>query len=531
MKNRKLTFLIILGFVLFLSVVWQLNKRKSPTQSFDKAKEKELALTGEELAKVHCAACHPFPEPSLLDKKTWVNSVLPPMGSYFGIKEHHGMYGHRLVLREPELNQLPETRAQIRMMDEQIIPSEDWEQILCYYHYHAPEDIMEGVSMPKIKGTLQYFKARSMKHPAMKGMRPQTTCVKILPSSASIAFASYRSPDLRFANKEMKLTRVVRDLPGITDIEQISDGTLIFNSIGTLKPTEKKQGKLIKHQKNSVELATGLHRPVSSKPFNANGDQLSDFLICEYGHYTGRLSWLETLPNQSHKKHLILEKANPVAAHPCDADGDGDTDIYALFAGGSEGIWLFSNDGKGSFTGKELVTFAPTMGSNALKVVDIDLDGDLDLLHVAGDNDDTSKTLKPYHGLRIYLNDGQQNFALSQHYPMHGAYQAEATDFDLDGDIDIALCSQFPDYHNHPEQSFIILMNEGELNFTARSHVATHGYRWTVMDAADIDADGDTDIVLGSMLVDDNTWLNPGPSTLHKWNNAPEILFLENTTK
>lgn len=531
MKNRKFTFVLILGLVLFLTVVWQLNKQKSSTKSFDKAKEKELALAGEELAKMHCVACHPFPEPSSLDKKTWVNSALPPMGSYFGIREHRGMYGNRLILREPELRALPETRALIRMMDEQIIPSEDWEKILCYYHYHAPQDLMAGITMPKVVGNLRNFQAHSMKHPAMEGVRPQTTCVKILPDSQSIAFSSYRSPDLRFTNKYMQITRVNRDLPGITDIEQTPDGAMIINSIGILKPTEKREGKLIKHNGRSVVLASELHRPVSSKPFDANGDKLSDFLICEYGHYTGRLSWLETLPDKSLKKHLILEKANPVSAHPCDADGDGDTDIYALFAGGSEGIWLFLNDGKGDFTGKELVTFLPTTGSNALKVVDLDLDGDLDLLHVAGDNDDTSKILKPYHGLRIYLNDGQQNFSLSQHYPMHGAYQTEAADFDLDGDMDIALCSQFPDYRNHPEQSFIILMNEGELNFTAKSHVATHGYRWTVMDAADIDADGDTDIVLGSMLVDDHTWLNPDPNTLKKWNNTPEILFLENTTK
>ncbi|MEJ7588884.1 MAG: hypothetical protein WKI04_15115 [Ferruginibacter sp.] len=36
------------------------------------------AMTGKELSEVHCASCHLFPEPGLLDKSTWKTSVLLP---------------------------------------------------------------------------------------------------------------------------------------------------------------------------------------------------------------------------------------------------------------------------------------------------------------------------------------------------------------------------------------------------------------------------------------------------------------------
>jgi Dihaem cytochrome c len=41
---------------------------------------------GEELAKVHCASCHAYPEPALLPVDMW-EKVLPDMGHFMGIYE------------------------------------------------------------------------------------------------------------------------------------------------------------------------------------------------------------------------------------------------------------------------------------------------------------------------------------------------------------------------------------------------------------------------------------------------------------
>lgn len=44
-----------------------------------------LNLTGAQLAQAYCRACHAFPDPSLLDKQTWKNGVLPQMALRLGL--------------------------------------------------------------------------------------------------------------------------------------------------------------------------------------------------------------------------------------------------------------------------------------------------------------------------------------------------------------------------------------------------------------------------------------------------------------
>ena len=61
----------------------------------------------------------------------------------------------------------------------------------------------------------------------------------------------------------------------------------------------------------------------------------------------------------------------------------------------------------------------------------------------------------PKEPIRIFENDGKNNFHQSWSYRIHGASQAEAVDFDKDGDLDIAAIAFFPDLKKHPQESFI----------------------------------------------------------------------------
>src|SRR3954463_5970956 len=42
--------------------------------------------SGEELAHAYCSSCHAFPEPQLLDRRTWQNGVLPQMAPRVGVR-------------------------------------------------------------------------------------------------------------------------------------------------------------------------------------------------------------------------------------------------------------------------------------------------------------------------------------------------------------------------------------------------------------------------------------------------------------
>lgn len=60
--------------------------------------------------------------------------------------------------------------------------------------------------------------------------------------------------------------------------------------------------------------------------------------------------------------------------------------------------------------------------------------------------------LKPYHGIRIFQQNSEGNFIQSWFFPIYGASQAAAFDFDQDGDLDIAAISFFADFDNHHDE-------------------------------------------------------------------------------
>ena len=114
-----------------------------------------------------------------------------------------------------------------------------------------------------------------------------------------------------------------------------------------------------------------------------------------------------------------------------------------------------------------MLSFSPLNGSQYIELADFNKDGFDDLIYVCGDNADRTPFLKPYHGVYIFQNDGDFNFKQSWFYQLNGAYKAIPRDYDLDGDLDIAAIAFFPDYLHYPEESFVYLENNGNLNFTS----------------------------------------------------------------
>jgi hypothetical protein len=146
--------------------------------------------------------------------------------------------------------------------------------------------------------------------------------------------------------------------------------------------------------------------------------------------------------------------------------------------------------------------FPPIYGSTYFEPADFNADGHPDILYSCGDNADyTGNTLKYYHGVYIYLNDGNNRFTQRYFFPQHGTIKAVARDFDRDGDLDIAAISFFPDLKNQPGESFVYLENKGNFSFAPYTIEAVSEGRWMTMDAGDIDGDGDDDILLGSMIL------------------------------
>jgi hypothetical protein len=166
-----------------------------------------------------------------------------------------------------------------------------------------------------------------------------------------------------------------------------------------------------------------------------------------------------------------------------------------------EGIYWLKNEGSGRFKEMPLLQWPPSWGSTSFQVVDLNGDGFLDILATNGDNGDFGTVrapLKPYHGARIYLNDGHLHFTEHRHFPIQGAYKAIAADFSGTRRLDIVVSSFFPDFAHHPEDSLTLLVKQSDGEWLPVVLPEGQWGRWFVMDAGDLDGDGVPELVAGS---------------------------------
>jgi hypothetical protein len=191
------------------------------------------------------------------------------------------------------------------------------------------------------------------------------------------------------------------------------------------------------------------------------------------------------------------------------------------------GIYYLENKGGGSFKETPLVKFPPVYGVSYFEMIDINKDGFLDIVMSNGDNWDLSRVKKRFHGVRILLNDKLNHFKESFFFPMYGASKAVARDFDGDGDLDIAAISFYDDLAK-PEQAFIYFENTGNMQFAPTSTPEAANGKWLTMEVADIDKDGDTDIVLGSFIY---TFSEMTQLLLKGIEHFPQLLVLRNNKK
>ena len=102
--------------------------------------------TGEGLAKAYCGTCHLFPEPSLLDKVTWKERVLPDMGWRLGIREPGDD-----PYAEMEKDEANLVKALNLFPDKELLPLKDWEKIVAYYLEKAPDNPLPQKNRPSLR--------------------------------------------------------------------------------------------------------------------------------------------------------------------------------------------------------------------------------------------------------------------------------------------------------------------------------------------------------------------------------------------
>lgn len=479
---------------------------------------------GSDLAKTHCQICHLLPDPSLQDKQTWEKHTLPWMSTKLGIKkvDFGKIPGGRLVQEANILAKVP------------MLTSNDWTAICRYYIATAPSTPLPQGKRPKIEMDLeeQFTVIRAPFHLA----NPMTTLVKIVPGSGVFFVGDSVRRALYMLDHD---GRQISSLPlGNPPVAlQIRPEGLYLTLIGYVAPSDDPIGRCLfipngeqGFQRPEI-LVDQLPRPVDTQIADLNADGREDLVVSHYGNFIGRFSWYEKLANGKYREHILRNQPGALCSYVCDFNKDGRPDIIVLMAQAQEGVFLYTNQGHGEFKETVLLRYPPAWGSSYLEVADFNGDGYPDLLVVNGDNAEYPSSMKNYHGVRIYLNDGNNNFKEGWFFPLNGAYKAVARDFRGAGKLDIACISFFPDYLKSPEESFVYLRNEGNLQFSAHSFPQCTSGRWIAMDAADFSVSGRQDIIIGAF--NNGPESIPIPESIRKgWQHrGPNVLILRNKKK
>lgn len=359
----------------------------------------------------------------MLDKKTWELNVLPEMA-------------FRMGLDVTRLSSIPENDLMLvlsTLPSKPLVSETEWKLLHDYFLENAPDTLLNPE--PGAYSLLQQF-----------SVSPHRLPVK---NNTLLTMISYDA-----LNKNFLLgTRqgiLYKTTPTFMLLDSFPLGSspsdILFEEghrplilcMGNMDPNDQPSGSvnvLADQAKESLVVIDSLKRPVDFKHADFNNDGQQDLIVSAFGHFTGGLFAYEN--EQGHYiKHVIHSFSGTRKTIVRDFNDDGLPDILALISQGDEHIALFSNRWKFKFSYQVLMKFPPVYGSSYFELVDFNGDGHSDILYTNGDNADYSPVLKPYHGVRIFLNDGLNQFSELLFHPMHGASMAKGADFDQDGDID-----------------------------------------------------------------------------------------------
>ena len=244
---------------------------------------------------------------------------------------------------------------------------------------------------------------------------------------------------------------------------------------------------------------------------DVDGDGDLDLLGAAYD--TDTIAWWENTEGDGsawteHTVAVGFDGAKSV--HAADVDGDGDLDVLGAAHLGGAIAWWENTAGDGSAWTEHTVHVAFD-GATSVYAADVDGDGDLDVLGAARDADDIA-------WWENTAGDGSTWIKQTINGTFDGASSVYAADVDGDGDLDVLGAAYLAD------------------DITWWENTAGDGSAWTEQTingtfdgalsvyAADVDGDGDVDVLGAAYYADDIAWWENTAGNGSAWSEQPVAL-------
>ena len=231
--------------------------------------------------------------------------------------------------------------------------------------------------------------------------------------------------------------------------------------------------------------------------YAADYDNDGDMDVLSASYKDDKIAWYESdgAADPSFTARTISTSADgAISVYAADIDNDGDMDVLSASTNDDKIVWYengLSAFGDPTFGSATITTSAD--GANTVYAVDIDSDGDMDVLSASSSDDK----------IAWYENDGAADPSFTARTISTSADMAThvyAADIDNDGDMDV-LSSSYSD------DKIAWYENDGaaDPSFTARTIATSADGAYSVY-AADIDNDGDMDVLSASVTDDKIAW-------------------------
>ncbi len=486
----------------------------------DGADEATLAAGVEDRVRSACGACHIFPEASINPREMWLPQIFVMGGLVGELPPNKTKPFHAFSARE----------------------------VTEWYHAHTPEHFTLPYSSGKPNSGPVAFRRRGINLRPDGGLEV-ATIRRLGPAELSGTEAIFIAPNMKNGSIHLfSPTQGSRKIGeaghavriDIADMDGDGNTDVLVSDVGNPDPSDDLVGRVIvgRNQGDGIfafrPIIDGIPRVADARATDLDSDGDLDVIVAAFGwRHSGGVFVLRNVSTATQPltftAEKVIERSGAVSILPVEnlSPGSGKGFVVA-FAQQHELVSSFHPKPDAAAAGpdwEETVLYRaphPKWGISNLEPVDLDADGDLDFLLSHGDTLDDGFAYKPYQGVKWLRNDGRGAFESEPIGSLYGAHRAQAADIDGDGDLDVVASGFLPqlpipfESGTVPVDSLIWFERRG--SEWVPWPIETNYPRHTGLTLIDMDKDGRIDI----LTTNNHSWVELGQepnASLQLWRN------------